>query len=174
MRHDAATHKEAPMIRAALMSDVPAIREIYNEVLTNTTAIYDDVPVSLEDRQAWTKSRLDAGFPVLVAQDEGQVIGFSSFGTWRPRTGYRDTVEHSVHVRVDRRGQGVGRRLVEALFPLAQAQRRHVMIGHIDAEATASLALHEKLGFRRVGHFPEVAQKFGRWLDLIAVQRSVG
>ena len=94
-------------------------------------------------------------------------------GDWRSRWGYRFTVEHSVHIRADRRGRGHGRALIEALFPLAAAMKMHVMIGHIDSAAAASIRLHEKLGFVRVGYYREVAWKFDRWLDLVAVQKTI-
>ena len=113
------------------------------------------------------------GLPVLVAVSEDEVIGFSSFGEWRSRWGYRYTVEHSVHVRANRRGQGVGRVLIEALFPRAAALGMHVMIAQIDSEATVSRHLHQKLGFELVGTFRQAAHKFGRWLDLIAMQRTL-
>ena len=161
------------IIRDATADDIPPITDIYNEVVANTTAIYDQVASTLEERLAWFHSRREAGYPVLVAEEAGEVVGFSALGPWRPRWGYRHTTEHSIHVRADRRGQGLGRALVEALFPLARARDFHMMIGHIDAEMTASLALHEKLGFRQIGRFPQVAHKFGRWLDLVAVQKQV-
>jgi phosphinothricin acetyltransferase len=160
-------------IRDAVREDVEGIRAIYNEVIANSTAIYEYDPVPMAERLGWFDARRESGFPVLVAEDASGIVGFSSYGAWRPRIGYSRTVEHSVHVRADRRGRGIGRQLIEALFPLAERDGFHVMIGHIDAEAEASLSLHEKLGFRRVGRFPEVAWKFGRWLDLVAVQRPI-
>ena len=109
---------------------------------------------------------------MLVAADADEVVGFASFGEWRGTwPGYRYTVEHSVHVRRDRRGRGIGRRLVEALFPRAGELGKHVMIGGIDADNAGSIRFHERLGFERVAHFREVGHKFGRWLDLVFVQR---
>src|SRR3984893_233903 len=108
-------------IRDARNADVQAILAIYNDVVTNTTAIYDERPSTLEERQSWFDSRLHHGLPVLVAELEGDVVGFSSFGEWRSRWGYRHTVEHSVHVRADCRGRGSGPALSEALFPRAGA-----------------------------------------------------
>ena len=106
--------------RPATAEDLPGILGIYNEVIANSTAIYSLEPVTLENRRAWYDARLAAGYPVLLAVDGDEVAGFSSFGEWRGTwLGYRYTAEHSVHVRSDYRGQGVGRQLVEALFPLA-------------------------------------------------------
>jgi len=100
------------------------------------------------------------------------VVGFASFGDWRGAWGgYRYTVEHSVHVRVDARGRGIGRNLMLALVPRALALRKHVMIGSIDAANQASIRFHANLGFEQVAHFREVGHKFGRWLDLVFMQR---
>lgn len=161
------------IIRDARDTDLEAILGIYNDVVMTTTAIYDETVSTLEQRRAWFDARRSQGLPVLVADEAGEVIGFSSFGEWRARWGYRFTVEHSVHIRADQRGRGHGRALIEALFPLAARLNMHMMIGQIDSDAAASLHLHEKLGFKRVGFFPEVAHKFDRWLDLVAMQRAI-
>jgi L-amino acid N-acyltransferase YncA len=160
-------------IRDATNADLPAILGIYNDVVTNTTAIYDERASTLEERQAWFDARRRAGLPVLVVELDGEAVGFSSFGEWRSRWGYRYTVEHSVHVRADCRAKGFGRALIEALFPRAAALGMHTMIGHIDSAATASLRLHEKLGFTLIGTFREVAQLHNRWLSVVAVQREI-
>ena len=161
------------IIRDARDSDLPEILAIYNDVVRTTTAIYEDDLSTLEQRRAWFDGRRKQGMPVLVGEAAGEVIGFSSFGDWRPRWGYRFSVEHSVHIRADRRGRGHGRALIEVLFPLAVDMKMHVMIGHIDSAAAASIRLHEKLGFERVGYYREVAWKFDRWLDLVAVQKTL-
>ncbi len=159
-------------IRDATPGDLPAITAIFNEVIANSTAVYFLQPVTLDDRRAWFEARRRAGYPVLVAEQGGEVLGFSSFGEFRGVwPGYRYSVEHSVHVRADARGRGLGRRLVEALFEPALAMDKHVMIGGVDADNAASIALHEALGFQRVAHFHEVGHKFGRWLDLVFMQR---
>ena len=160
-------------IRDATGEDLPAILAIYNDVVTNTTAIYDEHPSTLEERRAWFDARRKRGLPILVADVEGATVGFSSFGEWRARWGYRYTVEHSVHVRADCRGRGLGRALIEALFPRATAMGMHTMIAHIDSAAAASLRLHEKLGFRRIGTFHEVGKLRAGWLSVVAMQRDV-
>jgi L-amino acid N-acyltransferase YncA len=161
------------LIRDATDSDVPAILAIYNDVVTNTTAIYDERVSTFEERQAWFDARRRKGLPVLVGELNGAVVGFSTFGEWRARWGYRYTVEHSVHVRADSRGKGFGRTLIEALFPRATALGMHTMIGHIDSAAAASLRLHEKLGFKIIGTFREVGRLRDRWLDVVAMQREL-
>ncbi|HET9552243.1 MAG TPA: GNAT family N-acetyltransferase [Anaeromyxobacteraceae bacterium] len=161
-------------IRPATEGDLPAILEIYNEVIATSTAVYSLVPSTLEDRRAWFQARTGGGYPVLVAAGPDGVLGFSTFGEFRGAwAGYRYSVEHSVHVRADQRGRGVGSRLIEALFPYAAAMGKHVILGAIDAANEGSLRLHERLGFERVAHFREVGHKFGRWLDLVFVQRFV-
>jgi L-amino acid N-acyltransferase len=160
-----------PMVRAASEADLPDILAIYNDVIATSTAVYTSQPATLEERRAWWSARCAQGFPVLVVVDGG-VLGFASFGEWRGAwPGYRYTVEHSVHVRHDVRARGIGRALVEALFPLALELEKHVMIGGIDAANNASIRFHERLGFDRVASFREVGHKFGRWLDLIFMQR---
>jgi L-amino acid N-acyltransferase YncA len=119
------------VISHATPEHLPGILTIYNEVTATSTAIYTLAPVTLEDRRSWFETRKAQGFPVLVATEDAAVVGFSSFGEWRGAwPGYRYTVEHSVHVRADRRGMGVGRQLVEALFPIAQslALQLHVLV----------------------------------------------
>ncbi len=160
-------------IRDADEADVPAILAIYNDVVINTTAIYDERPSTLEERQAWFNARRGAGFPVLVAELDDEVVGFSTFGEWRSRWGYRYTVEHSVHVRADCRGRGFGRALIEALFPRAVARGVHMMMAHIDAAAAASRRLHEKLGFTMVGTFREVGRLHSGWVSVVAMQREI-
>jgi phosphinothricin acetyltransferase len=160
------------VIRAALSADIPAMRAIFNEVIATSTAVYFVEPTSLEERTAWYETRVGSGFPVLVAADETAVLGFASFAEFRGAwPGYRYSVEHSVHVHADHRGRGIGAGLVAALFPYAQALGKHVMIGGIDAANAASLRMHAQLGFEQVAHFREVGHKFGRWLDLVFMQR---
>ncbi len=161
------------LIRDALESDLPGLLAIYNDVIATSTAIYSYVPVTLEDRVQWWRGRVAAGYPVLVGVDDSGVIGFSTFGDFRTWPGYRFTVEHSVHVRADRRGQGIGKDLVEALFPRAAALGKHVMIAGVDAANEPSIRFHERLGFRRAGLLREVGHKFDRWLDLVFLQRWI-
>ena len=100
----------------------------------------------------------------------GEVLGYATYGPWRAFDGYRHTVEHSVYVRGNQRGKGLGRTLMEALLERAAAQGIHVMVAGIEAGNTGSLILHEKLGFEQVGHLPQVGTKFGKWLDLTFLQ----
>lgn len=154
----------------ATEADLPAILAIYNEVVANSTAIYARDPSTLNERAAWREARLATGYPVLVAREGGEVLGFASFGDFRAWPGYAATVEHSVHVRADARRKGVGRALLSVLPDLARALSKHVILGGIDADNAGSLALHASLGFEKVAHFRQVGRKFDRWLDLVFVQ----
>jgi phosphinothricin acetyltransferase len=160
-------------IRDAGESDLPGLLAIYNDVIATSTAIYSYLPVTLEDRTEWWRARVALGYPVLVAVDGAGVLGFSTFGDFRTWPGYRFTVEHSVHVRSDCRGRGIGKQLVAALFPRATALGKHVMIAGVDAANDASIRFHERLGFEKTGHLREVGHKFDRWLDLVFLQRLI-
>ncbi len=150
--------------------DLPGLLAIYNEVVANSTAIYADAPSTLEERRSWWQGRLAQGYPVLVARDASGVIGFASFGDFRAWPGYRYSVEHSVHVRFDRRRGGIGSRLVSELIRRARALGKHVLLGGVDADNLASIRMHERLGFERVSHLKQVGRKFDRWLDLVFLQ----
>jgi phosphinothricin acetyltransferase len=159
-------------VRVAHADDVAAMAAIYNDVIASSTAIYTSQPSTLAERLDWFNHRTAAGFPVLAAVQGDDLVGYASFAEFRGAwPGYLHSVEHSVYVRADRWRHGVGSTLVRALFPLAAALDKHVMIGGIDAANDGSLRLHERRGFQRVARFCEVGRKFGRWLDLVFVQR---
>ncbi len=162
------------VIRPLADDDLASLVAIYNEVIATTTAIYRDDPVSLDDRMVWARARQDAGFPVEVATRDDDVVGFASFGPFDPFPGYRHTVEHSVHVRADQRGRGVGRSLVLRMVDAARTGGWHALVARVDADNTASLALHEGLGFERVGQLRQVGRKFDRWLDVVYLQIVFG
>lgn len=158
-------------IRDASEADLPGILAIYNAAVEHTTAIWNENLVDLTNRRAWLAERSGAGFPVLVARDAaGEVVGYASYGAWRPHDGYKHTVEHSVYVRADQRGKGLGPRLMQALIERARSAGLHVMVGAIESENTASIRLHQRLGFAITGQMPQVGRKFGRWLDLTFMQ----
>jgi L-amino acid N-acyltransferase YncA len=158
------------MIADASPPDLPEILGIYNEVIRNSTAVFSDVEFTEERGRAWFEGKTGSGFPFIVARDASGITGFASFGEFRAWPGYRHSVEHSVHVRSDCRGQGVGRALLIELQARAALMQKHVMIAGIDADNRASIGLHESLGFVAVGRFHEVGFKFGRWLDLVFLQ----
>src|SRR5215218_6169128 len=150
-------------IRDAVMDDMHCVLDIYNYAVAQTTAVWSDEPSDLASRQTWFEERSQRGLPVLVAESAGRLVGFASFGEFRPWTGYRHTVENSVYVAPRLHGQGVGRTLMEALIDRGVALGRHVMVAGIEATNIASLRLHSSLGFREVGRLPQVGSKFGRW-----------
>ncbi|WP_331832426.1 N-acetyltransferase family protein [Pseudomonas sp. LH21] len=157
-------------IRDALIDDVPGILDIYNDAVRNTTAIWNETPVDLGNREAWFEARAQQGYPILVAVDDSGVLGYASFGDWRPFEGFRHTVEHSVYVRSDQRGKGLGPVLMEVLIERARLCDKHVMVAAIESGNAASIRLHERLGFSITGQMPQVGVKFGRWLDLTFMQ----
>ncbi|MDP9009427.1 MAG: N-acetyltransferase family protein [Pseudomonadota bacterium] len=158
------------MIDNASRQDLPEILAIYNEVIRNSTAVYTEVELTKGGGEAWFDAKLASGFPLMVARDASSITGFGSFGEFRAWPCYRHSVEHSVHIRTDCRGRGLGRMLVTELMGRAAAMQKHVMIAGIDADNAASIKLHQNLGFIQVGHFHEVGFKFGRWLDLVFLQ----
>lgn len=144
-----------------------AILAIFNDAILHTTALYDYQPRPRDSMPAWFQAKQAGGFPVIGVEDEaGTLMGFASYGTFRAWPAYKYSVEHSVYVHRDHRGKGLGLALMRQLIEAATAQQLHLMIGGIDVGNHASIALHEKLGFRHAGTITQAGFKFGRWLDL--------
>jgi L-amino acid N-acyltransferase len=158
-------------VRPADKSDLPAILEIYNDAVLTTTASYDYEPHTLEQREHWLALRRRQGLPIFVAEDPaGRVMGWSALNRYHDRVGYRFTVENSVYVAAGDRGQGVGRALLGPLVDSARSLGLRAIIAAIDASNEASLRLHARFGFFKVGHFRQVGFKFGRWLDVVYLE----
>lgn len=157
-------------IRHATEDDLPAILEIYNDVILHTTAVYDYEPHTLEMRRQWFITKKEQGFPVFVAADDEKIVGLSSIGPFRAWAAYKYSVENSVYVSADSRGRGIGKLLIPPLIVVARELGLHTIIAGIDAANGASLKLHEHFGFKEVAHFREVGYKFDRWLDLKFLQ----
>ena len=165
-------------LRDADEADLPTIVAIYNATIDDTTTSWADEPETLEHRRAWFAARRAAGDPVLVVVDDdsGPVVGFTAWswfrgeGTW---PGYRHTRELSIHIAPGHQGEGLGRRLMEALVDRARAAGVHVLVAGVDAATERSLRFHEHMGFVEVARMPEVGRKFDRWLDLVLLQRIV-
>jgi phosphinothricin acetyltransferase len=162
---------QASAIDQACRADLPQILAIYNEVIRNSTAVYQEEDFTPARGAAWFEAKAERGFPLVVTRDASGVTGFGTFGDFRAWPCYRYSVEHSVHVRADYRGRGIGRALVQDLMTRATDLGKHVMIAGIDADNAVSIGLHRSLGFDTVGHFHQVGFKFGRWLDLVFMQR---
>ncbi|MEZ4852650.1 N-acetyltransferase family protein [Flavobacterium sp.] len=157
-------------IRPYLVTDCEAILEIINDAILNTTALYDYNPRTLTHQKTIFQDKLDKNFPILVAIENETVVGFGYYSEFRFREAYKFTVEHSVYVHQNHQGKGIGKLLLVELIELAKKQNIHTMIGVIDAENTASIKLHEKFGFDKVGLIKESAYKFDRWLHSVFMQ----
>ena len=157
-------------LRNALISDVPAILEIVNYSIVHTTANYNYEPQTLEAQQQWFLQKQASNFPVFVAEADGKVVGFGSYGTFREKIGYQYTVEHSVYVAEEYIGKGIGKKLLTELISTARSSGLRTMIGAIDASNQSSIDFHKKFGFTECGIIKEAAYKFDRWLDLLFMQ----
>jgi L-amino acid N-acyltransferase YncA len=149
----------------------PAVREIFNDAILNTTALYEYKPRSLDTVLAWFGEKARAGQPIIGAVNAaGELCGFATWGTFRARPAYKYTIEHSVYVHPAWRRRGAARQLMGELIARATSAGFHAMIGGIDASNRESIVLHEQLGFTHAGTISEAAWKFGRWLDLAFYQ----
>lgn len=160
-------------IRDATPADLPAMLALYNEVIANTTAIYTYEPRSLEAHAAWLEAKRAENWPVLVAEADGALVGYGSYGPFRPWPAYLHSVENSIYIAAEQRGRGVGSALLPAIIASAAERGFHTMLAGIDAANAASLRLHAKFGFTKVAQFHEVGWKFDRWLDLVFLQRML-
>jgi L-amino acid N-acyltransferase len=160
----------AIIIREYQKSDAAAILDIINYNILNATALYDYTIRSLEQQESILESKIQSGFPVIVAENNGEVVGFGMYSEFRFREAYKFTVEHSVYVNQTNQGLGIGKLLLTELIQLAKKQGLHTMIGVIDAENQNSIDFHHQFGFKTVGIIKESGFKFGRWLDSVFVQ----
>jgi L-amino acid N-acyltransferase len=159
-----------PTVRIATPQDIPAITEIYNDVIRNTTAVYHYESLTLDNRRAWLEDKVNHKFPVFVAEEAGKVLGFSTYGAFRAAPAYLHTVENTIHVHRECRGQGVGKLLMPPIIEAARKQGMHTMVAGVDASNTGSIRFHSSFGFEQVAHFKQVGFKFNRWLDLVFMQ----
>jgi len=157
-------------IRLATEDDLPGMLEIYNDIILNTTAVYEYEPHTLEMRRQWFLTKQEQRFPVFLAEEDGNLAGFSSMGPFRAWAAYKYSVENSVYVKSGLRGKGIGRLLLAPLIGAARNLKMHTIIAGIEATNEASIKLHESFGFKEVAHFKEVGWKFERWLDLKFLQ----
>jgi len=152
----------------------PQILDIFNDAILHTTALYDYKPWTMETMRLWFETKRQHNFPVIgLINDEGRLLGFGSYGQFRLRPAYKYTVENSVYIHRDFRGQGLGKILLAEIIKKATEQNFHCIIGVIDAANEASIGLHASLGFREVGTFKEVGYKFGKWLDATFMQLTL-
>ena len=162
---------ELNVVRCDFERHADAILAIFNEAIVNSTALYDYQPRTPQSMLPWFDAKRAGNFPVIGVEDaDGGLLAFASYGTFRGWPAYKYTVEHSVYVHKDHRGQGLGRMVMRELIAAARRNDVHAMIGGIDATNAGSIALHERLGFKHAGTLPQVGFKFGRWLDLAFYQ----
>jgi L-amino acid N-acyltransferase YncA len=162
-----------PTIRPALDADLPAILDIHNDAVLNTTAIWSWHTSDLESRRALLKDRNARKYPFFVALLDTEVIGYASFGDFRPWEGYSHTVEHAIYVHRHHHGKGVGKQLMPLLVDAAKSLGKHVMIAGIEASNAGSIHFHKGFGFVETGRLKEVGWKFDRWLDLVLMQKTL-
>ncbi|CAN5154542.1 GNAT family N-acetyltransferase [soil metagenome] len=158
------------IIRPAAAADIEPILGIFNAAIRTSTAIWRDAEVDYADRERWLDDHRRTGDTVLVAEVDGVVAGYASFSQWRGLVGFRFSVENSIYIAEGFQGQGIGRALMTELIGRARAAGKHLMIADITGGNTASIRLHESLGFEPAGVIREVGTKFGEWLDLVILQ----
>jgi len=162
---------EHKIVQCTFERHAPAILDILNDAIVNSTALYDYKPRQMQNMVSWFEVKRAGNFPVIGIEDaQGTLLAFGSYGTFRAFPAYKYTVEHSVYVHKDHRGHGLGAQVMQALIAAARENQLHVLMGAIDASNAGSIALHERLGFKHVGTLPQVGFKFGRWLDLAFYQ----
>lgn len=158
------------LIRPARLDDAEAIRQIYNPQVLESTVTFDLEPRTLQEQRDWLTDRSGA-HAVIVAELDGAVVGFASLSPYRQRAAYSTSVENSVYVHADHHGIGVGRALMQGILDVAMQHGFHAVFAKIVDGHEASIALHASLGFETVGTEREVGRKFGRWLDVVLMQK---
>ncbi|MBJ6126556.1 GNAT family N-acetyltransferase [Microvirga splendida] len=163
------------VIRPSLETDIPAITAIYDHAVRHGTASFELDPPTEAEMARRREAILEGGYPYLVAERGGQILGYAYAGAYRTRPAYRSTVEDSIYVAPDAQGQGVGRALLIALIERCEALDFRLMVAVIgDEESRGSIALHRSLGFEPVGVLKGIGYKHGRWLSTVLMQRPLG
>lgn len=153
------------MIRPATAADAPALAAIYNPYIRDTTITFEEEPVTAEEMAARV-ARVTEAHPWLVWEEDGRVLGYAYSSVWRARPAYRHSTETAIYLAVDQQGKGIGTALYRALLDELRARGFHLVLGGVALPNEASVRLHEKLGFRKVGHMREAGRKFDRWIDV--------
>ncbi|HCU0882715.1 TPA: N-acetyltransferase [Staphylococcus aureus] len=154
------------MIRCAKKEDLNAILAIYNDAIINTTAVYTYKPQTIDERIAWFETKQRNHEPIFVFEENGSVLGFATFGSFRPWPAYQYTIEHSIYVDASARGKGIASQLLQRLIVEAKAKGYRTLVAGIDASNEASIKLHQKFAFNHAGTLTNVGFKFNQWLDL--------
>lgn len=158
------------IIREAIKEDIPFILEIINFEIENSTSVYDYKKRSLEDKMEWFKKKKEDKTPILVAVEDNNILGYGTYGVFRPWDGYQFSVEHSIYIHKNSRGKGIGRKIMKELIQLAKKQGYHTIVAGIDASNSKSINFHKNFGFKEVGRFNQIGYKFEKWLDLVFMQ----
>lgn len=159
------------IIRDAVEADIPVITDIFNSVIDSSNSVYREERVPQSERLDWFHDKTSQGYPVIVVEIDGQVVGYGGFGSFRAAQGYRLTVEHTIHVAEAYRKRGIGRAILTELIKLAKDGGYHVMIGAIDSENIGSIKLHEKFGFTECARITDAALKHGNYLTLVLMEK---
>lgn len=154
------------MIRIGVKADIPAILAIYNHAILTTTATYDEIPHTLVEQLAWYQEKVENDLPLLVFEKDGVIAGYGTYGSFREKSAFRYTIEHSVYLDPAFQGQGIGKLIMLELIQQAKSQGYWMMIGGIDHDNPGSIHLHQKLGFVFCGSLKGVGYKFDKLLDL--------
>jgi len=161
------------LLRPFSWSDVPAITAIYRHYVDETVITFEtEAPSEAAMAERFGKL-IDLGHPLIVAERDGKAIGYAYASFYRPRAAYRFTCEDSIYLSQDAVGQGLGGLLLSRLLEASKAAGFRQMLAVITAERANSIRLHEKLGFRKVGHYDAVGFKFDRWLDIVHLQKEL-
>jgi L-amino acid N-acyltransferase YncA len=167
------TPDAALTIREAVPADIQAILAIYNDAILNGIALWRDDIVDLDDRELWMATQAQGGFPVLIAEIDGTVVGYASYGLWRPYAGFRHTVTDTIYLVEAAQGRRIGSTLLGMITDHARAAGFHVLIADIESGNGASIRLHQRFGFEIAGEIREVGTKFGDWLDLTIMRLAL-
>jgi len=157
-------------IRAAKLSDLGAITDIYNEAILKTVATFDTETKTLEEQESWFAEH-GPKYPMIVAEQDGRIVGWASLSRWSDRCAYSDTAEGSLYVKEEYQGKGIGRKLLEAIIRAGQKAGLHTVVARITGGNEASIHLCESVGFEHIGVMKEVGRKFGKLLDVNLMQK---
>lgn len=159
------------IIRDAVEDDIPVITDIFNSVIDSSNSVYREERVPQSERLEWLRDKRSHGYPIIVVELDGIVVAYGGFGSFRAAQGYRQTVEHTIHVAEAYRKRGIGRAILSELITRAKESGYHLMIGAIDSENVGSIKLHEEFGFSECARIKDAALKHGKYLTLVLMEK---
>ena len=161
------------IIRDAVEGDIPVITDIFNSVIDSSNSVYREERVPQSERLEWLRDKRSNGYPIIVVEQDGIVVAYGGFGSFRAAQGYRLTVEHTIHVAEAYRKRGIGRAILSELITRAKEGGYHLMIGAIDSENVGSIMLHEDFGFAECARIKDAALKHGKYLTLVLMEKNL-